>query len=97
MRAIPECSCDDLASYRGPISSVPYLSVMCIQQMVDVVHHWDAMADLVRKRVDWLMANVPMSVRGWDVLAAFVIKRSIYQKYEGLSIKLAKRRHFINS
>jgi len=51
---------------------------MCMQQVVDVVHHWDAMAALVRKRVNWLMDNVPPSVRGWNVLAAFIVKRSMH-------------------
>jgi len=49
-----------------------------IQQVVDVVHHWDAMVALVRRRADWVMANVPSSVRGWNVLAAFIVKRSTY-------------------
>jgi len=47
-----------------------------IQQVVDVVHHWDAMAALVSKRVGWVMDKIPPSVRGWNVLAAFIIKRS---------------------
>jgi len=50
---------------------------LCVQQVVDVVHHWDAMANLVRKSVDWVMASVPPPVRGYNVLAAFIIKRSM--------------------
>jgi len=40
-------------------------------QVVDVVHHWDAMAALVCKRVGWVMVMIPSSVCGWNVLAAF--------------------------
>jgi len=45
--------------------------------LVDVVHHWDAMAALVRKHAQWLMNNVLPSLRGWNVLAAFIVKRSM--------------------
>jgi len=44
----------------------------------DVVHHWDAMAALVCKRVDWVMSKVPSAVGGWNVLAAFIVKQSAY-------------------
>jgi len=44
----------------------------------DIVHHWDTMAALVRKRVEWVMNNLPLSVCGWNVLAAFIVKRSRY-------------------
>ena len=51
-----------------------------MQQVTDVVHHWDAMAALVRERVVWVMNNVPPSVRGWNVLAAFILKRRMYRR-----------------
>ena len=53
----------------------------CVQQVKDVASHWDAMAKLVRERVNWVMSNVPPSVRGWNVLAAFIVKRSRCQHY----------------
>ena len=40
-------------------------------QVVNVVHHWDAMAASVCKRVSWVMDMIPSSVCGWNVLAAF--------------------------
>lgn len=55
-------------------------------QVMDVVHHWDGMAALVRKRVEWLMNTLPPSVRGWNVLAAFIVKRSQEDEGEVVSV-----------
>jgi len=63
----------------GDISS--HDSVCCMQQVVDVVHHWDAMASLVRRHVDGLLVNVPLSAHRWNVLAAFIIKRSTNTRF----------------
>jgi len=42
------------------------------------VGHWDAMAALVHERLEWVMKKLPPSVHGWNVLAAFIVKRGRY-------------------
>jgi double-stranded RNA-specific adenosine deaminase len=43
--------------------------------------HWDKMAALVHNRVSWVMSCVPEQVRGWNVLAAFIVK--LKQDHDG--------------
>ena len=58
------------AKAKAAAEALKYLLFRDIQ-IVGVVHHWDAMAASVYKRVGWVMDKIPSSVCGWNVLAAF--------------------------